>query len=372
MPFLSLIIQNLLRRGSRSLLTIVGIALGIAAVVALTSLAWGFERTWNNIYKARGTDLIVTKAKTRSTMPAPFPERIKAELRAMPHVHEVAGVLVQVLGVEESPSMIVAGWETGSTAWKHLKIVRGNWPAADSRNQALVGVVAAESLGKEVGDTLQIETEEFTVCAIVSSSAFAENGAVMLPLTDMQRLTASEGMVNFLDLWLEPNTPPLEVEKLQGAIKEKFTGLSAFSPGDVALSNAGIEIAKAMSIGTSLLALVVGAVGIMNTLLMSVFERVHEIGVLLAIGWKRARILKMILLESVILSLAGGLAGCVLGVLASWVLQSSPWIRGKIESDLSASLLGLALLVAMAVGTFGGLYPAWRASRMSPVNALRQ
>ena len=66
MSFLTLILKNLLRRPSRSLLTVIGIAIGIAAVVALTSLAWGFEQTWNNIYKARGTDIIVTKASTRS------------------------------------------------------------------------------------------------------------------------------------------------------------------------------------------------------------------------------------------------------------------------------------------------------------------
>jgi putative ABC transport system permease protein len=278
---------------------------------------------------------------------------------------------VQILGVEESPSTIVSGWEPGTAAWKHLKIISGQWPPADAKNQAFVGVIAAETLGKKPGDTIQIETEEFTVCAIVSSSAFAENGAVMLMLPDMQRLTSSENMVNFFDVWVQPNTPPQEVEKLQKLIKEKFDGLTAFSPGDVASSNAGIEIAKAMSIGTSLLALIVGAVGVMNTILMSVFERIQEIGVLLAIGWRRVRILKLILMESIVLSFAGGIVGCALGVVAVWILQATPWIHGKIESDFSASLLGLAMLVALAVGTFGGLYPAWIGSRMSPANALR-
>ncbi len=371
MSFITLILKNLLRRPSRSLLTIIGIAIGIAAVVALTSLAWGFEQTWNNIYKARGTDIIVTKASTRSAMPAPFAISIRDELKAMPHVREVAGVLAEMFGVEDSPSLIVIGWEPGTSLWEHINLLQGRLPEALAKDELLLGTIAADMLHKKLGDKVQVEAVEFTVVGIFSSSAMAENGAAILPLLGMQALTDRKEMVNFFDVRMDPNTKPEELEQLRLAVKEKFKGLTAFNPGSVAQSNVGIQIAKAMSLATSIIALVVGAVGVMNTILMSVFERLREIGVLLAIGWRRGRILRMILLESLALSFVGGVLGCLMGVAGVNALQASPWIRGKLMGEVSPTLLGVAMLIAFALGAVGGLYPAWVGSRMSPVNALR-
>jgi putative ABC transport system permease protein len=371
MTFLTLILKNLLHRRSRSLLTVVGIAVGIAAVVALTSLAWGFERSWTNVYKARGTDLIVTKTTTLNAMPAPFSIGIRDEVKAIPRVSEVAGVLSEIFGVEDSPSLVVIGWEPGTTLWKHLNVTQGRIPAPGAKQELMLGSIAAEMLHKKVGDKIQIEAMEFTVAGIFSSSALIENGAAVMPLPGMQALTEHEGLINFLDVRMEPETKPEELERVRDIIKAKFKGLTAFDPGAVAQSSAAIQIAKAMSLATSVIALLVGAVGVMNTILMSVFERLKEIGVLLAIGWRRGRILRMILLESLTLSLIGGAAGCVLGIGAVKVLQVTPWIRGKLMGEVSPALLGISMLIAFALGALGGLYPAWIGSRMSPVNALR-
>jgi putative ABC transport system permease protein len=370
MSFFTLILKNLLRRRSRSLLTVAGIAIGIGAVVALTALAWGFERSWVNAYKARGTDMIVTKTSTRSAMPAPFSAGLAADLRKLPRVREVSGVLSDIFSVEDSPSIIVFGWEPKSFLWTHLKLVSGAWPDANSENVAALGIISAEMLRKKIGDKVQLETSEYTVCAIYTSSALAENGAIILPLAELQKLMDRQDMVNFMNLRCESGTTEAQLDELRMLIKSNFKGLMAFSPGEVAQSNSAIQIAKAMSLATSLIALLVGAVGIMNTVLMSVFERLQEIGVLLAIGWRRARILQMILFESLLLSFAGGIGGICLGIVAVKILETTPWIRGKIESDVTPSLLLVALLIALALGTLGGLYPAWLGSRMSPVNAL--
>jgi len=371
MSFFTLILKNLMRRRSRSLLTVIGIAIGIGAVVALTSLAWGFERSWTNVYKARGTDLIVTKTVARSAMPAPFSANIRDEIKALPGVREVAGVLCDIFSVEDSPSLVVMGWEPGTSLWDHLNLSQGRLPSAAAKKELLLGAIAAEMLGKKVGDKVQIEGTEFTVSGIFSSAALAENGAAIVPLPGMQTLTEREGMINFIDVRMVPESKPEEIADLRTLIKTKFKGLTAFDPGAVAQSNVAIQIAKAMSLATSFIALVVGAVGVMNTILMSVFERVKEIGVLLALGWRRGRILRMILIESLVLSFAGGVAGCLLGIATVEALQASPWIRGKLMAEVSPALLGIAMLIAFALGALGGLYPAWIGSRMSPVNALR-
>lgn len=372
MTFLQLILKNLLRRRSRSLLTLAGIAVGIAAVVSLSGIASGFEQSWSNVYKARGTDLVVTKSIARSTMPGPFPFTLKAELQKMPHVREVGGLLSDVFSVEDSPTVLVIGWEPKTSLWNHVTLESGRWPDDSSKDTVALGTLSAEMLGKKIGDKVQIETREFTVSAIFRSAALAESGAIVMPLAAMQSLTEKEGMVNFFDIWLEPHTSPEETEALRSSIKAKFKDLTAFNPGAVSESNLAMQIAKAMTWAVSSIALVVGAIGVMNTILMSVFERLHEIGILLAIGWRRWRIMQMILAESLLLGLVGGVAGCGLGVATARLLERSPWVQGKLEAALDLRLLGLALLIALALGGIGGLYPAWIGSRMSPARALRQ
>src|SRR5258708_11252403 len=100
MSFCTLVIKNLFRRRSRSLLTTIGIAVGIGAVVVLRRIAWGFERTWVNVYKERGTDLIVTKPASRSGMPAAFSARIKTQLQGLPHVRDASGILSDLFSIE--------------------------------------------------------------------------------------------------------------------------------------------------------------------------------------------------------------------------------------------------------------------------------
>lgn len=371
MFFLTVVYKNLLRRFVRSLLTVVGIAIGVGAVVALASIAWGFQKSWEQAYSSRGTDLIVTKITSRSPLPEPFGEQIQGELLTLPHVQEASGLLTDMISIEDSPTVMVFGWQTNSFLWEHLKLVAGRWPAGDNDKVAVIGTIAAELLKKTIGSAVQIETGEFTVCGIFESSALVENGAIILPLRQLQEATERQGKVNFLNLKLKPGTRPEDVDLLRATIKQRFPSYKAFAAGEVAQNNTAIQIAKAMSWATSIIALVVGAVGVTNTVLMSVFERTHEIGILLAIGWRRIRILRMILLESMFLSLIGGIVGIGFGFVAVKILQSMPFMRGKIEGDISASLLGLAILIALALGVLGGLYPAYRGSRLHPSEALR-
>ncbi len=371
MFFLTVVCKNLQHRFVRSLLTVAGIAIGVGAVVALASIAWGFQKSWEQAYSSRGTDLIVTKITSRSPLPEPFGEEIQTELSKLPHVHEASGLLTDLISIEDSPTVMIFGWQTNSFLWEHLKLVAGRWPTGENDRVAVVGTVAAELLKKSVGSHVQIEATEFTVCGIFESSALVENGAIILPLHQLQEATEREGKVNFLNLKLEPGTKADDIDLLRTAIKQKFPSYKAFAAGEVAQNNTAIQIAKAMSWATSIIALVVGAVGVTNTVLMSVFERTHEIGILLAIGWRRARILRMILFESMLLSLAGGIVGVAIGFAAVKVLQSTPVMRGKIEGEISASLIGLAILIALALGVLGGIYPAYRGSRLHPSEALR-
>ena len=370
MRFFTVVFKNLLRRRTRSLLTVTGIAVGVAAVVTMTAIAWGFERSWTKAYHARGTDLSVTKTTSKSPMPLPFDASVEDELRRLPGVKATGGLLTDFMGIEESPGMIIFGWETDSFLWDHLKLVEGRWPQPGEKALVL-GNVAAELLGKKTGSKVQLDVKEFTVSGVFESSALVENGAVIMALPQMQELTDNPNKVNFINLRLEPGSKDETLLEFKELIQKKFPGYSAFRAGELANQNTGVLLTKAMGWATSLIALIVGAIGMMNTVFMSVFERMHEIGVLLAIGWKRSRIMVMILCESVLLSMVGGVIGSGVGALAVKLLEMTNTLKGRIEGDLNPTLFAMAFLVAVGLGLLGGLYPAWRGSRMAPALALR-
>ena len=371
MSLFTIVIKNLRHRPTRSLLTMVGISVGIAAVVALTGLARGFQTSWEASYRARGTDLIVARVTSRDPLPTPFSSKISDRLRTMPGVTAVGGVLADLMSIEDSPTILIAGWETNTFLWKHLRINQGRLPASENEKVIMLGAIAAEVLNKKVGDTAQIDTERFTVCGIYTSEALSENGSIVMPLGALQALTTRDGMVNFVNMKLDPALGPDGVRQLREAIGRALPGFQSFDASQVSQANMAVQISKGMSLATSLIAVAVGAVGVMNTMLMSVFERMHEIGVLLAIGWRRRRIVTMILLESMLLSLVGGIVGIAIGLVSLRVLAWTPILRGRIEPDTSAIVLLLALAVSVALGTLGGLYPAWVGARMSPSTGLR-
>ncbi len=370
MRFIVVILKNIMRRSTRSLLTIIGVAVGIGAVVALTGIAAGFERSWEEAYSARGTDMGVTKVTSQSPVASAFSASVGDRIKQIPGVADVAGVLGDLMSIEEAPGLLAYGWEPGSFIWAHLKLKEGRWPKPGEKELAL-GLAAAEMLNKKVGSHVQLEADEFTVTAVYQSSAMVENAAVIMPLSEMQRVTEREGKINFLNIKLTDNSSEELAASVQRQIKEQFPGFMAHTAGDLARSNTGMQLARAMSWATSMIALFVGAIGVMNTVSMSVFERFREIGVLLAIGWRRGRILGMILLESLALSLLGGVLGIGIGVVTVRFLETTAMMRGKLAAVVSPALCGTALLIALALGLLGGLYPAWRGSRLSPSSALR-
>jgi putative ABC transport system permease protein len=371
MTLFSIVRKNLLRRPLRSLLTIVGIAIGIGAVVALTTVAWGYDRAWDEVYRARGTSLVVARIVSRDPLPAAFRLDQVAKLASIEGVDAAVGVLSDLMSIEDASAILVFGWPLRTFMWDHLTLAEGRFPRDDAAREVVLGVIAAEVLGKSVGDRVQIETEEFTVTGVFSSSATAENGAVLLPIGRLQALTARDGMANFINIRLDPSMTPDGVRAARAAIEAALPGFKAFDAGEIVRANLAIQAGKGMSLATSLIALVVGAVGVMNTVLMSVFERVQEIGVLLAIGWRRRRIILMILLESLCLSLLGGTAGIAFGLVGVRLLDLVPALRGRMVVTTNLVALLAALAVSIGLGVLGGVYPAWRGSRMTPADALR-
>ncbi|KAB2641687.1 MAG: ABC transporter permease [Verrucomicrobia bacterium] len=370
MTFFTIVLRSLTRRPVRTGLTLVGISIGIAAVVTLVGMAWGYEKGVANQLDAVGTDVVVSNM-SGGLMPKVFNESLKAKVATLPRVVDATSILMQMLSVEDAPIMMISGREWGGFAWQKMSLLEGRMPKNAAEKAVVLGTLAAEVLKKKVGDTVQIEVEELPVVGIVDGHALMENGTIFLSLKVMQEVTGNDGKINFVNIRAIPNTSKAQINQLCRDIHGIFPEGRAMVSTEVVGTSQGFRVIRAISWSTSLLAIIVGVLGVMNTMLMTVFERTHEIGILLAVGWRRRRIVAMVLCESALLGLLGGLVGVGLGVLGLVTLGASPGVRGFIEPDLNPQLMLISIAISVVVGVISGLYPAWRSSRLTPSVALQ-
>ena len=369
MTFFTIVTRGLMRRPVRTGLTLFGIAIGIAAVVALVGMAWGYEASIDKQLDVIGIDVVVSNM-SGGFLPKVFDESLEKEVSKLPHVAQTTSVLMQMMSVEDVSMIMVSGRQWGGFTWDKLKVLSGRMPKDAQEKAVVLGRMAADILKKKVGDTVQIEAEELAVVGIVDGQAVVENGAIILSLPVLQAVTSNEGKVNFIDIRVTKDTTKEQEAQLCNDVKKIFPAGRAMVANEVVGTSQGYQITRAMSWSTSSLAIVVGVLGVMNTMMMTIFERTQEIGILLALGWKRSRIVSMVLWESAMLGILGGLAGEVLGYLALKLLQQTPSVRGMLEPDLSPQLLLSSLAIAVFVGVVSGLYPSWRSSRLSPSLAI--
>ncbi len=370
MTFFTVVTRGLIRRPVRTGLTILGISVGIAAVVALVGISRGFSKSWETGMKARGTDLVVSNMGS-SLIPKPFDASVPDRIAHLPHVAATCGILVDLMSVENAQMIMVSAREWGGFSWKNLNVISGRMPRDASERAVVLGRTAAEVLKKKVGDKIQLEADELSVVGVVDGNAWVENGSIILALPIFQEITGNPDKINIIDIRVTPGTSARDVERLCDEINRLVPEGRAVAASEHINNSQAYRMAQAMSWGTSLLAVLVGVLGVMNTMLMTVFERTQEICVLLALGWKRGRIIRMVLWESALLGLLGGLAGALIGVVGVKILATTPAIRGLLEPDLSISLLSVSVAIAIAVGVVSGLYPAWRSSRLMPGRALQ-
>ncbi len=370
MNFLTIILRGLLRRPVRTALTLAGISVGIAAVVALVGMSSGYEKSVDKQLEVIGIDIVIGNISSGVT-PKPFDMDAEDKVAALPGVRETTSLLMQMIGVEDAPMIMVSGRKWGGFTWEQMSLVNGRMPKDEEDPVVMLGTLAAEVLKKEVGDTVLIEAEEFEVAGIFDGHSVVENGAIILSLNQFQRAVGLEGKINIIDVRVEPGSSKKDVTALCAEIDKVLPEQRAMMARDVVGNSMGYRIVKGMSWSTSLLAIIVGSLGVMNTMLMTVFERTHEIGILLALGWKRMRIVLLVLYESAILGFLGGIFGVLVGWAALKILEQTPSIRGLLEPDMGLDLALKAVAIAVVVGIVSGLYPAWRSSRMTPSLALQ-
>ena len=371
LSFTGFVWKNLKRRRLRTLLTLCGIGMAIGAFVGLVGFSRGFEQGWMRIYSGSGIDIAVIQQTFLNTS---FDETAGAKLRALPLVAQAAPVIYNVMDLTPEVNALVYGWKADSFEFQSLKLLSGK-PFQDGQPEVMLGDLLAEDLNKKPGDTLDIQGTSFTVVAIYHGGSGLEAGAVIMPLNQLQQLSGMQGKVSTFHVRLRPvprgQSWDEYLKRAQAQIQAALPGLRAVPAAERASNNQLVRLAHASAWGTSLIALLIGVLGIANTMAMSVFERTREIGILRALGWKSRQVLVLIQLEALVLGLGGGFLGIALGWCALHILATLPQTASIVSTSVPWELLAEALGIAVLAGLTAGALPAWRGARLSPVEALR-
>jgi putative ABC transport system permease protein len=382
MRFSSFIIKNLFRRKVRSLLTATGIAVAIGAMVALLGITDSFTKSTVDSFAKHGIDLLITAGNV-DQLSSNLDIKLRDQIARIPGVQKIGTGLLALLDCQRGTGkavfpQMVQGWEPGSFLFDSLKLEKGRLLQPGDWKKAILGPTVAANTKLGIGDILKIRDEPFEVVGIAEGVSVFENGFVTIPLQEMQRLSDMEGRVTGFSVVLDktgPHAPKVEVvrqeiEDLKGP-DGKLLRLSALSTQEYASTMVHIQIARAMAWMTSIVAVLIGAIGMLNTMIMSVLERVREIGILRAVGWRKSRVVQMILGEAVLLSLTGALLGIVGAAMVMQALMRLPAVNGFLTGQIAPWVMGQGILIALVVGLLGGVYPAYRASRLLPTEAVR-
>ncbi|MBK9063709.1 MAG: ABC transporter permease [Acidobacteria bacterium] len=365
MPFA---LRNLLRRPIRSTLTLLGIALGVTTYLVLVSASAGVVEETESIVRSLRIDLIVQ----RTGMPIPWQSRIRpdevAAIRRAPGVAELTPVVVGVTRLETRPRFFVFGAAPDALGALGLTLVNGR-VFVPGKSEILAGADAARELDLKPGDRVAIiGRRELTVVGIYRTGRQLLDGGVLLDRPDAQEAFRLGDLVN---LALVGVAPGAITEDVVAAVTAAAPELEAIPADLFARQQDWLKSFARFARTLALLALAIAALGISNTLSMNVAERTGEIGLLRAIGWRRARIARLVIAEGLLLSACGAALGLPAAAAILRFLTRAGFL-GVIPARLPAASAAEGIAAVLAAGLLASLPPLIHALRILPARALRE
>jgi len=380
----------------RSLLTMLGIVIGVSAVVLLVALGQGFQTSMKTTFENMGASALYVSSSTdravKTLRPLTFEDAQALANKALaPAIAVVSPTLSKGVSASygnNNVNMQATGITPVITQIRNYELAGGRFIADQDvtarENVVVLGYQTALDLfgsQSSLGKSIRVAGMKFQVVGVIEKmGGFAGDSYILMPLTTMQSKIAGGSDVQQIAV---KAASPDQVDSAIAEITSILRARHYVSPGAAddfqirdmrEVLNSMQQTLATFSIFLSsvgAISLIVGGIGIMNIMLVSVTERTREIGIRKAIGAKRRDILIQFLIEAAALSLSGGLIGLLLAVGGSLFMRNVPMGNLTIEAQISAGVVILALAVSIGIGVISGTYPAFRAARLDPIESLR-
>ena len=383
MNLLTLSLKDLRRRPARSLLTVAGVALASAALFSLLSFNTGYDASLRKEMADSGIHMLVSTegcpmeaaslALHGGEIPKFLPEDRLPAIRAVPGVRAVTGMLIFSVPGEGNRTDLFYGVDDAfyklRTNWK----LKGGW-FTDSHS-IILGSEAARVEKRDVGDKVyfpEIDTE-FKVTGIVERTGSEDDGFFFIPLKTAQRVFKKEGKltgagVNLADV--------MQMDRVKDGIEQIPDVYVVTAQQMIQQIVKLVGSSKTLMFAVLSIALIIAVLGVLNTVLMSVMEKLREFGYMRCIGASPGSVFQIVLTQTVTVCLAGGLLGVAVGALGSSLADTLirgvlPYAPGGKMVVFDPRVFALTLGVAVGIGALAGLYPSWRASHVPPMEAVR-
>jgi putative ABC transport system permease protein len=371
MPFCRLILHNLGTRRVRTLLTALAVAISVMAVVTLGVVTDSLKNSAAEVLATGNADFTVAQKSVSDVLSSVVTDRQVAGIGATPGVKSAVGVLVGATKLDaDHPLLLEIGVAPTALADFGIHVVSGRSYAATAEHEIMLGWQMANDLGKQVGDSVVLDSQRYTVVGIYSTNQTFANSASMFPLTTLQALERKPGTVTLVAVQVKSGQG---TEPVRRGIDRAYPNLTTVRlASEYGRVDRNLQFLDAARTGAWIIALIIGVVIVMNTMLLSFVERIREFGVLRAIGWSRPRLVSLVLGEAVGISLLGAAFGVALSVTLTWALERFSSLHGILQVQWDAGAFAVALYTAIAIGIIAALYPSLRAAALRPSVALRR
>jgi len=383
--------KNLLRKRVRSLLTIVGIALSAWVLVSLLGFNKGYEAALNKDIDNMGFSLMImakgcpyeaaTMMLKGGTGLKYMKESIMTDLAKEPDVEKITPILMSaVFDPNKGESGGIAGYfgvepKSYSEMKTYLTFRQGGWFIDPKAFEVVMGYEAAELEQREVGDMILMPEKnvKFKVVGILNRTGTQDDGTIFAPLKTLQTIFKKPDEITTIGIKVKKSADSTSLEaRLYQLPDVQIVSLQQVKDTIMKL----ISTAKVMVLSIAIIAILIAMVGVVNTILTSVWERMQEIGILKTIGAMPWDIFKLIWTETLILCTTGGVLGVIFALILARVTDILirsilPYAPGGGLVLIDTKLVLITLAAILCIGLLSGIYPAWRAGRIRPLEAIR-
>ncbi len=386
MPFLRLAFKNILRHRIRSFLTLVGIATSVAVLFSIISFNRGFEKGLTKELERTGIHFMVVPSGCPhevaslvlhgAVIPKFLDVTAMEKIREIKEIELISPILVfQLPNPEKRRVDLIYGMEMSHiTKLKPLWTVNGEIPATD--DSVIIGSEIAGHDNIKVGDTIYYSKEKksFKVAGILKKTGSQDDAFIYMPIKAAQEVLKKTDGVTAIGVKV---ANPEAINAVTEDLSMKIPGIQIVTMGQVMSSLSSLaSSAKVLSLSIAAIAILISAVGVMNSILMAIFERTQEIGMMRSIGASRFDIFRIVIKETTLLTASGGVVGIILstigsGIIEGFVRKFMPYVPSGKMIDFEPWLAGLCIAFSLFIGILSGIYPAWKAAKINPIEAIK-